>query len=312
VAYRADLAGYDLNLGQAYEAAGRPREAETAYDDGLTLLEALAQQHPAVRRFREERAKIQHNRGSLYHETGRPQEAEADYRKALAQFKALANEEGRSADSVVSLGTTQVALGGLALAGEQYEAARAWFSQAMAALQPLTSGPPVPEARQCLGQAHAGRAHALDHLGRHAEALADWDKALQQATEAQRPLRRLARAATLARLKRHAEAVAEAEAALPSQASGEERYTAAVVCSLSAAAVGHDATLSEADRRRRADGYAGKAVALLAQARNAGYFEAEGPLALLQRDPDLDPLRSRPDFQKLLREVSDPASPPAR
>jgi hypothetical protein len=49
--------------------------------------------------------------------------------------------------------------------------------------------------------------------------------------------------------------------------------------------------------------YAVQAVALLRQAGARGYFKAATCLDELKKDPDLDPLRPRADFRKLLDEL---------
>jgi hypothetical protein len=59
-----------------------------------------------------------------------------------------------------------------------------------------------------------------------------------------------------------------------------------------------------AERRR----YADQAMAALVQAVRSGFKD----LALLKTDPDLDPLRPRPDFQLLVLDVAFPADPFAR
>src|SRR5205823_1766822 len=61
-----------------------------------------------------------------------------------------------------------------------------------------------------------------------------------------------------------------------------------------------DAHLTDARRRKLADAYADRALTLLRQAVQLGYKD----VAHLKKDPDLDPLRSRPDFQKLLHELT--------
>jgi hypothetical protein len=60
-----------------------------------------------------------------------------------------------------------------------------------------------------------------------------------------------------------------------------------------------DAKLSEGQRRQRARGYAERAMGLLRQAVAKGYNDA----GEIKKDKNLDPLRSRPDFQQLLAEM---------
>jgi hypothetical protein len=53
-------------------------------------------------------------------------------------------------------------------------------------------------------------------------------------------------------------------------------------------------------------------VGCLGQARAAGFFPDPSHVALLERDPDLDPIRSRPDFRAFLLDLAFPADPFAR
>jgi hypothetical protein len=93
-------------------------------------------------------------------------------------------------------------------------------------------------------------------------------------------------------------------------------YNAA--CAFSLASL--DETTSEAERRRRAN----QAMMYLQRIAAAGYFQSKkgtGLLALLpgrdslgelRKDTDLDPLRKRPDFQALVKEVSASAATTTR
>jgi hypothetical protein len=60
-----------------------------------------------------------------------------------------------------------------------------------------------------------------------------------------------------------------------------------------------DVQVPEEKRKKAAQSYADRALALLREAVRCGYRDA----AHMQKDPDLDPLRGRDDFQKLLAEL---------
>ena len=53
----------------------------------------------------------------------------------------------------------------------------------------------------------------------------------------------------------------------------------------------------------RLDQYARHAVALLQEARQAGFFARAANVQNLKKDPDLDAVRSRDDFKKLVQEL---------
>jgi hypothetical protein len=58
-----------------------------------------------------------------------------------------------------------------------------------------------------------------------------------------------------------------------------------------------------ADRERLAENYAVQAIQLLRKAAAAGLFKSPAYLEHLRQDIELAPIRSRSDFQNLLREV---------
>ncbi len=123
-------------------------------------------------------------------------------------------------------------------------------------------------------------------------AAGDLDFALRQpAGEVPRLL--AARAAVLARRGQHADAAATADrlAALEPGSAGHF-YDAACGYSLCAGAVG-------AGNWALREKYAARAVELLRQAVRAGFKD----VAHVKRDSDLEPLRQRRDFQKLVQEL---------
>jgi len=86
-------------------------------------------------------------------------------------------------------------------------------------------------------------------------------------------------------------------------------YTFAYVYSLCSSAAANDARLPPAERARLADKYGVRAVELLRKAQAAGYFREPGRLAHMREDEDLDAIRTRPDFRRLLVEVESEAKP---
>jgi hypothetical protein len=123
-------------------------------------------------------------------------------------------------------------------------------------------------------------------------------------TDGDRDSTRLSRAIALAKLGKYDQAVAVAEelAGRP-KADSIVVYPAACVLSLASAAAGRDAGRAPAERQQLAERYAAAAVALLLRLQSQGYFQKTGNLAFMQEDKDLDPLRQRPDFQKLMAEL---------
>jgi hypothetical protein len=80
-------------------------------------------------------------------------------------------------------------------------------------------------------------------------------------------------------------------------------FDLACVCALSAAAATREDKLTAGDRDRLAARYSARAVALLGDARKAGFFKDVISVAHMKKDADLEPLRAREDFRKLLAEL---------
>jgi serine/threonine-protein kinase len=126
------------------------------------------------------------------------------------------------------------------------------------------------------------------------KALTHWDRAVELAQVIDRDSFRLQRAICLARAGEHARAVDEAKDLPRDKESGEQLHCFARVYALAAMAVKDDP--------QRSTHYADRAMENLLQARAAGFFKDREAVEKL-RHPDLDPLRSRDDFVKLLQEV---------
>lgn len=62
-------------------------------------------------------------------------------------------------------------------------------------------------------------------------------------------------------------------------------------------------------KRDRAEDYAHRALRWLERARSAGFFRGAPPLALLDEDADLAPLRPRRDFRLFRLDAAFPADP---
>jgi tetratricopeptide (TPR) repeat protein len=171
-------------------------------------------------------------------------------------------------------------------------AALEWYSRAVAVLEPVhRAEPKLVTPRRFLRSSHWSRAETLVRLGRPAEALADWERALVLDDGSARPELRLGRAHALARAGEAARALAEAdEVAAAADMDAGDRYDLACVYALAAA------RLPSADAAA-----ATKAVAALRRAAAGGYRNI--PQAV--NDPDLAALRPRADFAALLWDVAD-------
>jgi tetratricopeptide (TPR) repeat protein len=266
--------------------------------DGDGVLEAGPCQKVSSR---QELASSYNNLGIVLSHLGRRPRAEDAYNKGLALREQLARDFPAVPAYRVDVGATCLNLGNLQGDSGQTEAALDWYSKGIEAFRAaLAADPNDMTARLYLWNAHRGRANALTRLARHGEAAQDWGRALELAAGPARPFLRLQKALALAHAGDHAQADAEADAEADALAEAKDvnagtLYDLACVYSLSSAAVKSDAKL--------ADRYAARAVELLRQAVAKGWKDIDH----LKEDTDLDPLRSRDDYRKLLKELEEKA-----
>jgi hypothetical protein len=87
--------------------------------------------------------------------------------------------------------------------------------------------------------------------------------------------------------------------------SANDTYTAACMLCTCTNLVARDAQLAVAMRQELAQSHADRALVLLRQAVALGFKD----VASLRKNPDLEPLRARPEFLKLLDELEGKAKP---
>jgi serine/threonine protein kinase/tetratricopeptide (TPR) repeat protein len=291
--YRHSLAQSYYNRGRLLQRQDQPVEAIAAYRQAVGLLEALARDFGRNLLYQEHLALNTNHLGLLLLENRQPAEAESAFRTAVAAHERLTASGAENLANAVDLGGNYVNLGIAVRDGGRAEGSLEWFAKAVATLKPLADRkPPAADARLFLRNAHSNRAGALMALERYREAIPDWDVSHDLSDERDRWTYRLGRLEALARAGEHAGATAAADtAARADEATAGVLYDAACIHALSAVAAGPDKAVAER--------YAGRAVELLRQAVGKGYQD----VGHLKKDPDLDPLRSRADFKKLMAEL---------
>jgi serine/threonine protein kinase/tetratricopeptide (TPR) repeat protein len=297
--YRDDLARTHYMLGILLASLGKRPEAEVEYLAALKMYEALAAEFPRVPGYRCNLAMTHNNLGVVLKDLGRRPEAQVEHRAALKVQEALAAEFPKVPGYRHDLGGSYCNMGTLVCDGGNPAEALAWYARAISTLvKALGEDAQDVETRQWLGNSHEGRAGALDRLGRHAEALLDWDRAIELDEGPGRNTVRMGRAASLVRSGQVIQGVTAAESMLQSPHLSEGAiYVGAAVFSLASAATRRDA--------KKSDAYASRAVLLLRQAFSRGYKD----VADVNRNTDLEPIRNREDFRQLLRQLKDKAKP---
>jgi serine/threonine protein kinase/Flp pilus assembly protein TadD len=305
--YQSELARLHNNLGLWHYIAGHDDKAADHYGKALGLREKLAREHPQVPANKRAVATTHHDLGLLFRRAGRWADAERSFRQALAIQEPLLGRNREISDFAIELATTAINLGLLARGQGNSQASVEWYVRAVQTLNDvLKTEPQQTDARSLLAQAYASRARSLTNLGRHAEALADWDHSLECVKKDAVPGTRLGRAATLAHLGSYKEAVALAEQItadnnLEKLYLGESQRARVFAAAASAAAV--DSQLDSSERLRLSEKFAARALELLELAYGVHEFAARPELASLQIDRDFEILRSRPGFLRLLEKI---------
>jgi tetratricopeptide (TPR) repeat protein len=204
-------------------------------------------------------------------------------------------------DYAVALGVSYSNLGALVRVSGRVPDALEFYGKAIQILgQVLARDNRLVRVQQFLRDAHANRAEALDKVKRHDESLKDWDRAIQLDQGPSRWQFRLSRALSLARAGDHTKAVSEVnELAQSKDVSGAVMYDLACVCSLASAAVQHAGPNENTESEKLKEKYATRALEFLRQAVAKGYKD----VAHIKKDLDLDALRQREDFKKLIAEL---------
>ena len=199
--------------------------------------------------------------------------------------------------------------------GGQHTVALEWYNQGLRTLGPvLQKETRHVFTRLCVCCAYEERAKALTHLGKPAEAMKEWEAAFPLADRQKREALRAGRALTLVHLGQVDRAMEEIQGLKGTPADPEDAtvYQSACVFSLAAKAVFSDPVRPGPERDRQTESYAARAVGLLEQVRTAGFFRVPLNVERLKKDQDLNPLRARDDFKKLLSEAEAKAEPEPR
>jgi hypothetical protein len=160
-----------------------------------------------------------------------------------------------------------------------------------------------PAQRDLLIDAHQQRAETLAQMEKYGDAVADWDRLVVLVPEKHTLFVRFTRADVLARAGAYLEAAAEVENLVKLADTGEASYFLARVSALSAAAARKDSKRPEGERRDLSEQFGARAVQLLGDARDRGYFTNAANLSQLATDSDWQVVRERTDFKSLLREL---------
>jgi tetratricopeptide (TPR) repeat protein/tRNA A-37 threonylcarbamoyl transferase component Bud32 len=300
--YEQDLARTQFNLGNLYRDTDRPAPAELAYQAALAIQRQLVTRLPKVPDHQQALARTCDGLAVLDLHTGRTDSARAAGEEALSLLQRLTEAHPDVIEYAIDLGFASCHRADLLRETGDPVAALSWYGRAQDRLgKVLAKEPKHEEAQKALAQTHEGKARTLTRLGRHRDALDEWDRAIAVDHGRSRAALRSGRAATLARLGERGRAVAEAdELAREKSLPGEALYQLAVVYALASSAAVSDGPTSRPGREELGERYAAQAVQLLQRAEREGLFNTPAAVERLKDDRDLKPLRGRAEFGKLL------------
>jgi serine/threonine protein kinase len=323
-----DIARSHYWTGEIHIRNGRPDEAEAAFEEAISIAAELAMAHPDSVDYQRTLSWCYNDIGNVRYQEGNSAAALAAYEQSRRIKRVIADKYADVAEYRRDLAITHSNIGiVLRETGKPAEALTS-LGAAQAMLQTLVSAYPAVSLLQSdLANALNETGDVLRVVGRTAEAQASYERALAihdgliranpKVTEDQSRLlqglmlqglrglgaTQIARGRTVAAVAGWRRATADGERLRPS--FGETLYYLAGCHALLGGVAGApDSGLSPAQGRAELD----QAMDCLRQAIAAEYC----PIDWMRRDPDLNSLRPRPDFQMLLMDLAMPDHPFAR
>jgi tetratricopeptide (TPR) repeat protein len=306
----------DVNAGRSREAKldspDRSAEAATAYAQAVAIYERLAAENSKARRYREQLAICRDHLAGTLRDAQRYAEAEETFRQALTTHKQLVREFPSMPNYQRAMAITLNNLGILLKNTDRAREAEKVYRQALEIHKQLAAEfPEIPDhqnevagaivnvARLCLIRKDLDGARRLleEALPYHQAALKVHPRHPAYCNFYR--LNRWRMTETLLELKEHAAAAETAGQFLQAAVDPpRDAYTAACLLAGCVPLAARDERLPESKRQKLATTYGDSALAALRQAVAKGAKE----VSKMNKDPSLDPLRQREDFQKLLNE----------
>jgi tetratricopeptide (TPR) repeat protein len=311
---RFRLARCHFRLGFDFRTMARPAEARQSYEQAREILESLARDHPEDARYRKVLSWTLSNLGVVEQDLGRQAEAISLHRQAIAIHEDLVGRDPGTAEYRDDLGWCWRYLSqALGASGERAAALR-MAEQAVALYEDLVQADPRSvdyrwHLARCLDE--VGRICTLS--GRPAEAARPLERAgaLHEALARDNPVfygvdvvRNRLYAAYQRVLSGRPEEAAACIRKVEDVLSRTPQVQPALLlhdlaCShILWSAAGREGAIGPAEREARTQ----RAIAVLGRAVAAGHVD----LDQVRRDPLLDPLRPRRDFQEMILDLAFP------
>jgi serine/threonine-protein kinase len=324
--YRIALGRYHTNLGNLLKDTGRPVEAEAEFRAALKELQQLSGKYPDVPGYRDALATSRADLGRFLRSVGRLVEAEAESRAVLKELEKLV------ADSPLPryrerLSNTHNILGAILYdRGKQAEAEVEWRAALKEMRRLVDDHPTVPGYRYNLAVSHNNLGGTLEVQKRRAAAEVEYRACLKElrwltehvpSVPEYQGLRGVCHSnigeSLLPDAARRAEAEAELKQAADILGKLVTDHPKNPEYSQDLGTVDYNYARLEAIRMRESAGkgavqeqHADKAMEWLHKAKEHGGFKEPFYRQDIEKNTDFDPLRKRPDFQKLLAELKKP------
>jgi serine/threonine protein kinase/tetratricopeptide (TPR) repeat protein len=264
--YQAELAKSHLGLEEILRDLGRHKEAEASITHAIAIMERLTGKHPEVVAYQDTLARSRHEAGIVYMDMRRYQRAEESYRESIDIRERMIREHPTVIFYQGELATNYSNLGIVYLDTGRYPEADKWFQKALTLRERLArEHPTVTVYRSELANLY------------------------------------IVLAVGYARSDRPDKSEALLEAISKDSLNHMGLYNLACACAI--LAVAQEKKLEKqarsAERQERGEVYAARALGVLREAVAKGFLNVQ----LMRTDHDLDGLRSRKDFKKLLAEM---------
>jgi serine/threonine protein kinase len=284
--YRRDQGSLHRELGAMLSDNKKPDLGVKEFPPAIDILGKLVAEFPSVPVYRNELARCHRDFGRVQAMLKNRDEARRQLQLAETMFERLIEANPAALPYQADIGLTLCFRGELEADTVTPEKGLVDFDKA---IQVLTSAH-VRDAkhiliRNSLAKAHAARAALLNKLSRHAEAIRNWDAAVELAPPDRLREYRVQRAESNVRSGRLDAAIAEADALNMEPCDNAEQWFSL-------------ARLFALIGGKRPD-YVDPALTMLRQAVTAGFKDS----ARLTVNADFDALRRHDDFKKLLAEL---------
>ena len=273
---------------------GKRDETFVEYQAALELQKKLAKQFPDASAYQAGLADTHNSMGLLLAQLGKRDQARLEYVAANATRKKLAERFPAIARYQIDLGGGYCNYGNLLCEVGKSAESLECFNDAVRILQQCVEKDPTDwTAKQYLKNSHCARAQAYDQFRKYSDAVNEWGLAIDLSPASEQASLRGKRATSRFQAGAYAEAMAEFdELTKSSDWTADQWYCFASVYALASDKI--------ANKRKE---YAGRAMELLHNAVAAGFDQA----ASMAKDTNLDSLRDREDFKKLVNSL--PKSP---